>query len=418
MRSHRKFFSILNLQTILLACVLASPTVWAQDEAEAEEDATSKLSLEEVVVTATYRSTKLMDTAQSISALSESFIEDMGASDMNDLFQYVPGLNMTQAAAGNNRYVVRGVTSQTGESPLSITASAVAVYLGEVPVTSSVGSSVQVNSTLFDIARVEVLKGPQGTLFGEGSQGGMIRYIFNKPDATEFDANVNMGYSVMDKSSDNGHKADATINLPLIENTLAFRLNMFDTSVAGWIDNNVPAEKDFNDSKANGARASFLYTPNDALSIEGSWYHVNQESNGIMRSDENYVNDSGRTPGNPPRSSDKFDIYNLVFNYDMGWANFTSSTSYTERDMLFYHEYSRELVWLIDLVFGFNTAYDWPKDINSLESLLNRNRVITERFTQEFRLVSDENKRFRYTAGVFYKDSDDLYDFYLKGYTT
>ncbi len=394
----------------LLVSPLASSIASAQDEGSE--------TLDEITVTATYRSTKLMDTAAAITAMGDKFIEEMGAGDMSDLFQYVPGLNMTQAASGNARYVVRGVTSQTGESPLSITAAAVGLYLGEVPVTSSVGSSVQMNSTLFDIERVEVLKGPQGTLFGEGSQGGTIRYLFNKPDATAFDASATLGYSTMDESSDSGHRADFTINVPIIEGELAARLNVFDSSRPGWIDNFEPAEADFNDGSATGARGSFLWTPTDTISLEGSLYHVEQDSNGIQRSDQNYVNDSNRTPDNPPRSSDKFDVYNLVANIDMGFANLTSSTSYTEREMLFYHEYSKPLIALLDFVFSFNTAWGWPADGGTLHSILNRNRVITERFTQEFRLVSSAEDRFRYTTGVFFKDSDDLYDFYLQAAAT
>ena len=399
----------IRLSITILISLLVSPLV--------ASIASAQDVLDEITVTATYRETKLMDTAAAITALSEDFIEEIGAGDMSDLFQYVPGLNMTNAAQGNNRYVVRGVTSQTGESPLSITAAAVGVYLGEVPVTSSVGSSVQMNSTLFDIQRVEVLKGPQGTLFGEGSQGGTIRYLFNRPDASAFDADFTIGYSTIEQSSDNGHRADFTLNVPLVEDKLAARLNVFDTSTAGYIDNLVPAEKDFNDAKARGGRFSFLYEPTETISIEGSLYHVEQETNGIQRSDENYVNDSGRTPGNPPHSSDKYDIYNLVANIDMGFANLTSSSSYTERNMLFFHEYSRPLIELIDLVFSFNTSFEWPADVSTLESILNRNRVITERFVQEFRLVSDAEERFRYTAGVFFKDSDDLYDFYLQATT-
>jgi outer membrane receptor protein involved in Fe transport len=413
-----RLFSSTMFYMALVVASSGGSTVLAQESEETDKEVKPQDNmLEEVVVTATYRATNLMDTSSSISAISEDFIKEMAAGDMGDLYQYVPGLNMTQAAAGNNRYVVRGVTSQTGESPLSITASAVGVYLGEVPVTSSVGSSVQMNSTLFDVERVEVLKGPQGTLFGEGSQGGTIRYIFNKPDLTGFDANVTAGYNIIEESSDSGHKIEGMLNFAAIEDKLAFRMNIFDTSQPGWIDNKDPYEKDFNDSSAQGGRFSFLYQPNDKFSMEGSWYTVEQESNGIQRSDQNYVNDSGRTPGNPPHSEDDFDVYNLLLNYDFGWANLTSSTSYTERTMLFYHEYSKPLVQLIDLVFTFNTGIDWPKDVNTLGSLLNRNRVITERKTQEFRLVSPGDQRFRWTTGVFFKDSDDLYDFYLQAAT-
>ena len=131
-----------------------------------------------------------MDTPAAISAVDEQLIRDMGATNVADLFRNIPGLNMTGADSGANRFVVRGITSQVGTSAFAQTFSTVAVYIDDTPMTSANGPAQQLAGSLFDIERVEVLKGPQGTLFGEGSQGGTIRYIYNKPSVDGFDAEI------------------------------------------------------------------------------------------------------------------------------------------------------------------------------------------------------------------------------------
>ncbi|EED36795.1 hypothetical protein NOR51B_2748 [Luminiphilus syltensis NOR5-1B] len=391
-----------------------------QDTEVLENDKSNGLRLEEVVVSATYRDTSLMDTAGAISALTEDFMRNQGAEDMADLFQLVPGLNMATEAGGNNRFVVRGISSQTGESQLSITASAIGVYLDNVPVSSAVGPAVQMSSTIFDVQRVEVLKGPQGTLFGEGSQGGTIRYLFNKADPTAFDASLTVGGQMIDESDDYGHRIDGMVNFPITEN-FAIRAMGFDTSRPGWIDNVSPEEEDFNDSESRGGRLSFNWQASDRFALEGSYYDTKQTVNGASRSDFGtpYVQTSGRTPGRPPKSTDDFELYNLVANVDLGFATLTASTAYSEREMLFFHEYNGFLTTLIDFVWFLNEQdAGWPGNNPfidpNLNSITNRNRLISEQQVHELRLVSNDEGSLRWTAGVFYKDSDDLYDFDLE----
>ena len=168
---------LLTLSTLMF---FASSWVLANDE-ESQEGKESLM--EEVVVTATFRETNLMDTPVSISAVTDKMVRDTGAQDMKGLFTLIPGLSMAgsgRSGDGENRFTVRGVTSQTGTTVYAPTMGTVGVYLDGVPVTSNWGPDKQVSGTLFDIERVEVLKGPQGTLFGEGSQGGTIRYIYTR----------------------------------------------------------------------------------------------------------------------------------------------------------------------------------------------------------------------------------------------
>ena len=133
---------------------LAANITAAPGESEQSESRT----IEEIVVTATYRETNLMDTPQSISAVTDDMVEDLGAISIADIFNTVPGLNMSSDAQGENRYIVRGVTSQTGQTGYYVTGATVGVYLDGTPVTSSIGPDNQLSGNTFDVERVEVLK--------------------------------------------------------------------------------------------------------------------------------------------------------------------------------------------------------------------------------------------------------------------
>ena len=165
---------ILRRFSILLGIVILTIPVFAAETSESNSDD----SVDEIIVTATYRETSLMDTAVSMTVISDDVAENMGAQSMEGLHTAVPGLTMTGSANGTNRYSIRGISSQSGENVYQLTGASVGVYLDNVPVTSAMGPNRQSNGVLFDIDRVEILKGPQGTLFGEGSQGGTINQIF------------------------------------------------------------------------------------------------------------------------------------------------------------------------------------------------------------------------------------------------
>ncbi|MDE0349911.1 MAG: Plug domain-containing protein, partial [Gammaproteobacteria bacterium] len=183
------------MRTTRLAALAALLVGWWAAPALAEDERERGAAVtEEIIVTATYRETNLMDTAQSINAVTDDLVEAISAQSMEDIFTLVPGLAMSGGMDGENRYSIRGLTSQTGATQYYIVGATVGVYLDGTPVTAALGPDAQVSGNLFDIERVEVLKGPQGTLFGEGSQGGTIRYLYKQPDPTAFDSAVNASY--------------------------------------------------------------------------------------------------------------------------------------------------------------------------------------------------------------------------------
>lgn len=409
---------------ILWCAVLAMPaaTSWSEE---------SEPLIEEVIVTATYRETSLMDTPQAISAVTSSLVEDMGAQSMEDIYTMIPGLSMQGAQSGNNRYTIRGVTSQTGETGYYITSAMIGVYLDGTPVTAALGPDNQISGQLFDLERVEVLKGPQGTLFGEGSQGGTIRYLYNQPDPDGFDFAMNASLSHMEESDDMSNRLDVMVNVPLGDSA-ALRVSAWDSTTAGYIDNLSPFEKDYNEAESTGIRSALRYE-GESWSLTGTIFHSAQETFGGVQTLRAYEASSARIPGLPPEAKDELDIFSLNFDYDFGWASFTSLTSFTDREIVSRSEFSTETVWLLDYFYGGATlAANSPgcavistlcptfpgffnlgdpnatiPDGNNLTALVNFGDSYSERWVQEFRLVSPGENRLRWTVGAFWKDSED-----------
>ncbi len=419
---------------VLLAIFILSP-VFAEQPGDTD-------IMEEIVVTATYRDTNLMETPVSISAVTDQMVQDTGSQSMEDLFTMIPGLSMAAGGSGGHgqsRYTVRGVSSQSGEVGYAPVSATVATYIDGTPVTSALGPDNQISGTLFDIERVEVLKGPQGTLFGEGSQGGTIRYIYKKPDPSGFDAAVNVSYAKMSETDDNSQRIDAMVNIPLGENA-AIRITAWDSETAGFIDNLTPVEDDYNTGQNSGVRAHFRFE-GESWSVTAGIHHTEQESEGGVATFEPYRVLSARIPGLPPTSKDEVDIYSLVIEKDFGWATLTSSTSYLDRTVDSVSEGTADNAALLDFFyFGATAAGDhescataaavglafgipalcpgWPglfnlagpaftPDGRNILAISNVADFYTEQWVQEFTLVSPADQRFRWTLGAFWKDSED-----------
>ena len=415
----------------VLAGVLVGGLASAGDRALAAEAAEATPAiLEEVIVTATYRESTIMDTPQSINAVTDDLIQDLGAQSMEDIYTMVPGLSMSGARDGDNRFTIRGVTSQAGEYTYAPTAATVGVYIDATPVTAALGPDNQISGTLFDIERVEILKGPQGTLFGEGSQGGTIRYLYKEPDPTGLGAAVNAAVATMAQSDDYSNRLDGMVNIPLGTRT-ALRVTGWRSETAGFIDNQNPVEPDYNTGKRTGVRTALKYEA-DRYSLTASIYHNKTESEGGTATVRPYVSTSFRIPGLEPQSADEIEIYALSFDWDLDWAVFQSMTSYTDRSITAIYEEPRDNRDNLDFFFGGATlAQDhpgcavnplcpfWPGLFNlALPGLTipdGRNLIgvdgvtdhYSERWTQEFRLVSPGDQRLRWTVGLFWKDSED-----------
>ena len=223
--------------------------------------------IEEVIVTAQKRAEALIDVPQSVSVVGGDVLERQQAANFQDYLKLVPGLQLVQATPGVGRLVVRGIN--TGG-----VASTVAVYVDETPFGSSSGL---VNGAIlagdfdtFDMQRIEVLRGPQGTLYGASSLGGVLKFATNPPQTESFEARMRVSAeSVAD--GEMGYSGTGMVNVPLSE-TLAIRATGYYREQGGFIDSIGTAgsdvQEDINESESSGGRLSVLFAPSDAVSVQ------------------------------------------------------------------------------------------------------------------------------------------------------
>jgi iron complex outermembrane receptor protein len=437
-----KFSETIKRHGVVLFGAAALAAMWvgtATAETESAADAADERGLiEEIIVTATYRETSLMDTAVSISAVDADAIEQLGATDVLGLYRALPGVNAAGGPTGSNRIAIRGVTSQTGQTSTRQTAATVAVYVDQTPMTSALGPIRQFGGSLFDVQRVEVLKGPQGTLFGEGSQGGTVRYIYNEPDPSGLDYRVQVAGFLQNESGDSSYRVDGMVNIPLAEN-FAVRLLAFHDDAAGWIDKNnvTPAEEDINSVRSTGGRISAKWWPTERFTATASILIVDSYQDSSAIAYEPYEeNLNPRVTQNPASSEDEVNLFSLRLDYDFGFATLTSVTSYLDRFARRMWEIDPGAVLFLDAVYGYLinlphllagnplpspcTPYTpeagpysfWgfcpAGDMRSMSAYGLDSQADTERFIQEVRLVSNTDGPLLWTAGIFFKTSDDL----------
>jgi len=218
----------------------------AQSNTENSEDEDSDpFTMEELVVTATRRETKVQETAASISAISGLQLEEMGKVNITDFISAVPGVTMAAGTSNKNRVIFRNVAASNVQSGIATSAT----YFDDFPV--SLSDTVP-EIRMVDIERVEVLKGPQGTLFGRSAMGGIVRYISNKPDTDRFAAGFN-SYLSSTKDGGTNYGAHAFANMPITDN-LAVRVSGYTFQDDGFIDNLELGARNFNDEDTVGGR--------------------------------------------------------------------------------------------------------------------------------------------------------------------
>ena len=352
----------------------------AAAQSDEDEAADENPMVEEIVVTATYRDTQLMDTPLTISALTDVDIEQRGVEDIKNLFLAIPGLNY-----GNATQTWHGVTAR-GVAQFRAPTGPIAMYVDNTPVQGT-GSRAPLLPN-FDLERIEVLKGPQGSLYGEGSMVGAIRYITRKPNPEGFDWSVQARFEDSTQSNDLGHRIDAMVNIPLGDR-LAARITPYSRYKAGILDKIGPKlieDVDFVADK--GYRAQLAFFPTDALTITGTASYIYSDIGGpgiafhcytdwrpadanlapgdFVPSIPNYPviggcesgpngghdGETGRFKDGPDSvyvthmASPDFNdggesetwIYNLTAEWDLGWANLIVSTSSYEHNITYAEE--------------------------------------------------------------------------------
>jgi iron complex outermembrane receptor protein len=288
-------------------------------------------ALEEIIVTATKRNTSLQDTPLAISAISSDMLQREDIRDFNQFAGKIPGLNLQEVGPGRTKIIIRGVASTIGEATTS-------VYYDEIPINGGPGTGGDSGNfepavNFFDVERVEVLRGPQGTLYGGGSMGGTVRIIYNKPDHEGFSGRVESGVSSI-KSGGIGYNASGVVNVPLIEDTLAARFLGYYRDSGGYIDNITMDMKDVNANKTYGGKFMLKYDPMDGVSLLGTL--IMQRSN--MNSSNQFHPDANAglvtTHGVVEHMDDSLNLFNLTGNFEIGdWADLVVTASHFKRDL-------------------------------------------------------------------------------------
>ncbi|MBW7835503.1 MAG: TonB-dependent receptor [Sphingomonadales bacterium] len=358
--------------------------------------------LEEIVVTAQKRGAQsLQDVPASIRALSASELSSSSAQGLFDIGPKIPGFAVFDAGNNRKKIKIRGVSSSTESEPQET----VGVYIDDVTITNAGGTNNENGASpdlnLFDLERIEVLKGPQGTLYGAGSMGGTVRYITKLPDANQFEVNLRGRLSTT-KSGGESYSGDAMINAPLVEDKVALRVVMSAGHTGGFIDNTVdlvgpgfgpsqkvPGRKDFNTDNSWSVRANLMADLSEDLRVQLKYmrreFRVKGTSSvitGNHLTTENYIE---------PFNRDKVDIFNAVIDYDLGPATITSSTSYFKR----WNLDRQDTTAFMDIVFG---------TLDPSSQLLNRNKY--DDFTEELRIASNGEGKLNYVLGVYYSKLD------------
>jgi outer membrane receptor protein involved in Fe transport len=407
-----------------MGCINASPRLAAAVSAalglaapgltpRAQEAAAADQPLETIVVTASRREVNVQDIPFNIVALGADAIDELRITDLNTFSRAVPGLYVAyQGPRAGNLMTVRGLNvSSLNASELlgNGTGGTVATYLGDIP--------LYVDLKLQDIERVEALLGPQGTLYGVGTLAGAIRYIPNRPDPGQFDAEVGGRLYAVEESDGTGYDVYGMVNVPLIEDRLALRVSASYLDDPGFIDydylvrepgvsNPQPDFDDPQDVAANlrsvedadyeetfAGRIGLFWQVTDALAANLTYYYQDQEV-GARTVNHREAMGTGRYV-----SAHRFlepddltnDLLALEITWDFGFAELTSATGFSKFESLGQRD---QTDFLLDLEVGYEYFPSF--------AAYTRDESEEKTFNQELRLVSRTDGRWNWIAGAYF----------------
>jgi iron complex outermembrane receptor protein len=395
------------------AIAIASPALaqTAQESAAQAANQPQETQGADIIVTATKRASTVQDVPFSVNAQTQEDIQRANAQTIEDISRNVAGLTVQNLGPGQSQVSVRGVSAGQIARDQPGVKEQVGIYLDETITSLSLFTP---DFDLFDLNRVETLRGPQGTLFGAGSVGGTIRYITNQPrvDRTEGSAELDVNHL---KDGGLGYGVKGAFNLPL-GSTTALRVVGYGTHFGGFIDAVGPySKKNVNDGERIGGRASLLFQPIPELKITPRFAYQKAEAGGFNREDHSILFDNqftttgGELIGKRKqylmfreKFRDRTTLADLVASYDFGPAELTSVTSYLRRNILV----SRDASALTDSI---NISFGFPAEGIPLPSNL-RDTTRLKQFTQELRLASTGAGPLQWVVGGFYSNIDRKYE--------
>ncbi len=383
----------------------------------AQQAGSETLKLEEIVVTATRRDVNLQNVGQSVTAFSTADIEQQAFRGTPDLIAALPSVNLISSTPGRSTIVMRGVSTGSAEYR---TDSQVAVYLDDQPMTSI---STQVDVQAIDLARVEALPGPQGTLFGSSSQSGTLVYVTNKPDPTGFSSQVDAEIGTTE-GGDESYAMSGHVNIPVTDN-IAIRAVGFYTFDGGYVDNILGptladatqdnasvVEKNQNDYTTYGGRIAARWQISPDWESTLSLISQFSEAEGAWESDP-ALGDYKITRFFDEYRDDDWYQTSLNVKGDLGFAELSLTASYFDRSIKYEWDNANYSQWRSAYYGGFDPAYGTGSyNIYNTGVLIGTefNDQKQERSAFEARLTSQGESRFAWMAGAFFEDVTDEWD--------
>ena len=424
--------------------------------------APANAQIEEIIVTATKRAESTQDIPVSVSALQGEDLQELRISTFDDYVKYLPNVVTMGTGPGQSELYIRGAATEQSKITVSTiqgAAPAVALYVDEMPVAFG-GRNLDVYAT--DLNRIEVLPGPQGTLFGASSQSGTVRLITNKPAQGEFQAGASADVSST-RGGDVSNSQEAYLNVALRDD-LAVRIAAYHDEQAGWIDNinnldgsgsvipggfetndggliavlnrndisGAPVhpdsqfetadnsslvEEDFNDATYIGGRFSLAYEPTDNFGLLVQHTQQSLETDGVFAYDPNLDGDSSTTRFARDTSEDEFGLTTLTLNGRIGMLDMIYTVGYLDREMEAYIDYTDytagggyQVYYLCAPVrdWGGNGFVGHGGTVGVSECWDPQGQDIdhsdSKRVTQEFRVSMPDDQRMRVTAGAFFDE--------------
>lgn len=408
---------------LLASSMLISNPAFAQDAAATTGD-------DEIIVTAQKRSENLQNVPISIQALGTKKLDQLGISDFNDFTKQLPSVSFQTVQPGSTTVYMRGVASG-GDGNHSASLPSVGVYLDEQPVTT-IGGTLDVN--IYDIARIESLAGPQGTLYGASSQAGTVRIITNKPETGAFEGRADAEFNTVRKGGIGG-KIEGMINAPLSDNA-AVRLVGWYKRAAGFVDNvaatrsflptpggitvnnNSFVDKDINTQDVYGGRAALKVDLNDDWTATPSVLYQSMKNKGSFAVDTS-LGDLQVNRFSEEFRNDKFIQAALTIEGKLGNFDITYAGAYLDRKTRAFNDYTdyAEAYDSLYAASGGLAGYFYFEnaagtDIDPRQFIAGSDHF--KKLSQEFRIASPQDKRFRVVAGLFYqRQSNDIFQDYL-----
>ena len=351
-------------------------------------------TLDRITVTAQKREEPLKEVPMAISVVDASKMADRGAVQLTDYFSQVPGLSINARGAGRTQLILRGISTGSGGNPT------VGITIDDAPYGSSSsrggGDFMVPDLDPAELQHIEVLKGPQGTLYGASSMGGLLKYVTVAPDPTQTSGRVQ--FDASSNGGDHGFGVRSSVNLPLVQDKFALRVSVFQREDPGYIDDTLQGREDVNDAMVRGGRVAAFWQAADNVTVRASALLQNSRSGATPNEDVrfDYSTLNGDYTHERLRGTDGFEgtsrFYDATVNVDLGWASFDSISAYGQH------------------------RHDGPQDVTGTfggiaQAIFGRpgmgvvidNLLSTDKFSQEFRLASTvSDSPFNWMLGAFY----------------